>query len=158
MWWTNAILNDVGPSWYNNGMLRVWFEFWVSLRNFLSILLLFLEAHETWAACSIMWATPRKLGYFDELENSITLKVERSHEDILGYSLFDWDYATCALDFFFFLPNPFNEVVHNCHLVLKGKNTHPNRTSYVKPWARWHMPKASSRLEHVSFVFFSTWP
>ena len=45
---------------------------------------------------------------------SVTLKVEGSHEGILGYSPFD---KMCTNLF----PNPSIQVAHNRHLVLKGE-------------------------------------
>jgi hypothetical protein len=46
---------------------------------------------------------------------SITVKVDISREEILGYSHFDSKQATCALISF---PNPSNQVMQNRHLFL----------------------------------------
>ena len=53
---------------------------------------------------------------------SITLKVGEPHEVILGDSPFFMEQTTQALVSF---PNLSSQVVHNHHLVLKGKKTQP---------------------------------
>jgi hypothetical protein len=53
---------------------------------------------------------------------SITLKVGEPHEVILRDSFFLMEQATRAL---FSFPNPYSHVVHNHHLVVKGKEIQP---------------------------------
>ena len=49
---------------------------------------------------------------------TITLEIGRTTCDYFGRLLLFMEQATCALHFF---PNPYGQVVHNSHLVLRKK-------------------------------------
>jgi hypothetical protein len=70
------------------------------------------------------------LGFLEQIKDKpVTLKVGRAHEVIEGDFPFVKEQATCALGLFF--SNPSSQVVHNRHLVLRGKKEKEKRITQI---------------------------
>ena len=128
------------------GQIRIWIgpSYRAQLEKFLKIFISwpFWSCHKFWKVGNFVitcyvedkWATPTKFGVLGFLSkfrwSPSPLKLEGSHGVILGEFSFFMEQATCAL-----IPhsppppNPSSQVVHNRHLVLRKKKTHPNRAS-----------------------------